>query len=220
MTVDGCQSVGQGAWSREKDLPRDERCRRRTRELASACEALGIARHRVLGVPDGAVSRLDGARARREILSEIDAFQPQVLLTFHHEGVSGHPDHVAVARFLDDAFATAAATSGREGRVPPVRLFQWGIPREKSALYQRKNLIPMRPDEIDAAVEIPEAAMNRKIEAIARHETQIAFFESLCARFDYREVSRPEYFHLRRCLDGGDTPIRTRLRDLFEGITL
>lgn len=190
-----------------KTLPRTELARLRRAELAAACEALGVREHRILGAPDGGVARVDPAWAVGEILADIRKWKPQVALTFHRRGVSGHPDHVAVAGFLDHAMAEA----GDEG---PSVCYEWGIPRGKSRLYERPNLVPLEDDEVAAVVTIDSDAMDRKIEAIRRHETQHEFFVSLEQKFDYRAVSSPEHFARGRAR----VAFAGRVTDLFEGI--
>ncbi|HEX6790316.1 MAG TPA: PIG-L deacetylase family protein [Candidatus Krumholzibacteria bacterium] len=172
-----------------KTLRPDELARRRRAELAAACDALGVSGHRILGVPDGGVRKVDAAWAVREIVDDIRHFKPQIVLTFHHLGVSGHPDHIAVAAFLDEAFALTP-----DG---PQAYYGWGIPASKVALYDRPNLVPMPEPEVVARVTPGEHAMERKIAAIRAHETQIAFFLSLQEKIDYRALSSPEHFALR-----------------------
>ncbi|HEX5133380.1 MAG TPA: PIG-L deacetylase family protein [Candidatus Krumholzibacteria bacterium] len=191
-----------------KSLAPEELARRRRIEMADACRALGVGGYRMLEIPDGRVSGMDANRAVGEILSDIERFQPQVVVTFHHRGVSGHPDHIAVAGFLDQAFA-------RSGDAGPARYYEFGIPRHKAPLYERPNLVPLNDEEIAARVDIRPEAMERKVAAIQAHVTQVAFFESLEARFDYRTVSTPEHFGLRRTRAG--RPSAT-VGDLFEGI--
>lgn len=175
------------------ELPEDELCRLRVQELARSCDALGVKSHRIVGAPDKAVASIPFDRGVAEVQKELEAIRPQVVLTFHHGGVSGHPDHIAVAGFLDAAVDRVTAAGGG-----PVRYYQWGIPRKLVSLYDRPNLVPMEEDEIAAVIDIPDDAMDRKIAAIECHETQIEFFRSLEEKFDYRSVARREHFSLRR----------------------
>ena len=191
-----------------RTLNREELARRRRAEFAAACDALGVSARRILEAPDRGVAAVDADWAIGEILDDIRRFRPQVVLTFHHLGVSGHPDHIAVAGFLDEAF-------GRAGNGGPQAYFEFGIPRHKAPLYDRPNLVPLEDEEIAAVVPIRADAMERKVEAIRRHATQIEFFESLQAKFDYREVSTPEHFALRRTRVARPA---APVGDLFEGI--
>jgi len=194
-----------------KEIPDDELCRRRRGELAGACDALGIARHRVLGVPDRGVAAAGEEWAVAEIMREIRSFGPQVLLTFHHLGVSGHPDHIAVARYLAAAFDSV----GGDGE-PPLKLQEFGIDPEKAPLYRRPNLVPLKSEEIDTVIDVPDEAMDRKIEAIRRHVTQYDAFLGMEQKFDYRSVTRPECFHLRKTRLPRSRGVE---HSLFEGIS-
>jgi len=189
-----------------REMTPGELGRRRRVELAAACDALGVRAHRIVGAPDRGLAGIDAEGAIAEIVREIEAVRPHVLLTFHHRGVSSHPDHVAVAGFLREAFRRTTA---------PQRLFEWGIARANAALYERPNLVPMEDDEIDAVIDVAPEAMARKIAAIRAHETQIAFFESLQAKFDFAKVSTPEYFMLR---ESRPSRPHTPVSDLFAGV--
>jgi LmbE family N-acetylglucosaminyl deacetylase len=189
-----------------KTLSPTELAARRRAEFSASCDALGVTGHRILGVPDGGVNRVDANWAVREIIEDIHKHRPQVVLTFHHLGVSSHPDHIAVAGFLGRAFAE---TDG------PRAYFEWGIPEDRAPLYERANLISIPESEIVARVDIGEAAMERKLGAIRAHVTQYDFFLSLQQKFDYREMATPEHFGLRR--SRGPRPGRI-LTDLWEGL--
>ena len=174
----------------------------------AACRELGVAEHRVLGAPDRGVAGVDPEWAVNEILADVRRYRPHVVLTFHHRGVSGHPDHIAVANFLEH-------TCDEAGEAGPVRSYEWGIPASKAPLYQRPSLDPPPDHEAAARVPIADAAMDRKLAAIRAHETQYDFFLSLQAKFNYREVATPEHFALRR--SRGPTVARVT-SNLFEGI--
>jgi len=75
----------------------------RERELRKAAQHLGIEVY-FLGYQDGGL-----ANTPPEILSEtiacwIDLVQPQVILTFGPEGVSGHPDHVTISHIVTQVY--------------------------------------------------------------------------------------------------------------------
>ena len=192
-----------------KELPDEELCRRRRIEAGRACVALGIAGHRIIGLPDKRVSETPLETGALLVLEEMRAVRPDVVLTFHRLGVSGHPDHLAVTRFTSEAFRLA----GEDG---PRKLYEWGIPRSKTPLYRGRRLVPLEDDEITTVVSVPPEAMERKLEAIRRHETQIEFYEELVRLFgDYRAATSEECFVLR------ETRLprpAARESDLFGGI--
>jgi LmbE family N-acetylglucosaminyl deacetylase len=191
-----------------KSLPRDELARRRRVELADACAALGVRGHRILGAPDRGVAGVDAKWAVREILDDMRRFRPHVVLTFHRGGVSGHPDHIAVANFLDRALVEAGDES-------PVACYEWGISHARAPLYQRPSLVPLADAQIAAVVDVDDAAMDRKLAAIRCHETQIEHLTNMQAKFDFRATTRPEVFARGRSRVG---VARAPVNDIFAGI--
>jgi N-acetylglucosamine malate deacetylase 2 len=191
-----------------KELAREELGRRRRLELAAACTALGVREHRILGAPDGGVAKVDRAWAVAEIVNDIRRYRPHVAMTFHRGGVSGHPDHIAVTKYLDEAIAV----SEKDG---PQVMYEWGIPRDKAPLYERPNLVPLENHEIAAVIAISDDAIDHKVAAIRAHQTQVEFFQSLEQKFDYRDMARHESFARGRSRVAVPTAPVT---DLFHGI--
>lgn len=75
----------------------------RERELRQAAELLGIEVH-FLGYPDGELAYTKPEKLLETIACWIDLVQPQVILTFGPEGVSGHPDHVTISHIVTQAY--------------------------------------------------------------------------------------------------------------------
>lgn len=74
----------------------------REQELLQAAKHLGID-VAFLGYMDGELANLDPAVLIKHIGSWIEKVQPQVILTFGPEGVSGHPDHVTISHIVTQA---------------------------------------------------------------------------------------------------------------------
>ena len=75
----------------------------RERELRQAAEHLGIEVY-FLGYPDGKLANTNPEFLLEQIACWIDLVQPQVILTFGPEGVSGHPDHVMISYIVTQAY--------------------------------------------------------------------------------------------------------------------
>ncbi|HEX6747337.1 MAG TPA: PIG-L deacetylase family protein [Longimicrobium sp.] len=152
--------------SRDPGAPREEIAAAREREQRDAAAALGVADVVFLGFPDG---RLEpGDELRGAIAREIRRFRPDLVIThFPRRALdtpieASHPDHVAVgeaalaAVFPDAANARARPELLREG-LQPHRVKEVWIPG-----YERAN------HYVDAT-----PFMERKIEAIRRHRSQV-----------------------------------------------
>ena len=75
----------------------------RERELRQAAEHLGIEVY-FLGYQDGRLANTPLEILLETIACWIDLVQPQVILTFGPEGVSGHPDHVTISHTVTKAY--------------------------------------------------------------------------------------------------------------------
>ena len=60
---------------------------------------------RMLGYADGQCSSADPDEAVRSIMELIQDVRPDVVVTFGPDGVTGHPDHIAVSRWTTAAAA-------------------------------------------------------------------------------------------------------------------
>lgn len=75
----------------------------REAELRKAAEHLGIEVY-FLGFQDGELAQTKPEILLKIIAGWIDHVQPQVILTFGPDGVSGHPDHVTISNIVTQAY--------------------------------------------------------------------------------------------------------------------
>jgi LmbE family N-acetylglucosaminyl deacetylase len=78
----------------------------RERELRQAMSIIGVDDVRLLGYADGECADADFDDAVRSIVSLIDDVRPDLIVTFGPDGITHHPDHIAVS-----SWTTAAATA-------------------------------------------------------------------------------------------------------------
>lgn len=83
--------------------------RLRESELRCAAHALGLAEVRFLDYWDGMLYDADEEYMVARLKAIIDEIRPQVVITFGPDGISGHPDHVAISRFTTLAFDQSGA---------------------------------------------------------------------------------------------------------------
>ncbi len=76
----------------------------RESELRCACAALGVERLEILGYPDGGLAGVDFDEAVSRLMAFCRETRPDVLVSYGEDGVTGHPDHVAVSRWTAAAF--------------------------------------------------------------------------------------------------------------------
>lgn len=77
----------------------------RTAELDMALSLLGVNEHYWLDYPDGGCADVAPDDAVRRIGAIIDEVQPDTVLTFAPDGMTGHADHIAVCEWTTKAVA-------------------------------------------------------------------------------------------------------------------
>lgn len=107
-----CATHGETGRRGEYDhLTREQFARLRQQELEAAAHDLGIRRPLFLDCADQQLARDCWASAMQEIIRAIRRIRPEVVITFGPDGISGHPDHVAISQIVTTAFWTADQTS-------------------------------------------------------------------------------------------------------------
>jgi LmbE family N-acetylglucosaminyl deacetylase len=82
----------------------------RERELRAAMSSLCVRDVRLLGYADGQCSSVDPERAVDSIVELIEDVRPDIIVTFGPDGITSHPDHIAVSKWT----TAAAASVGHE----------------------------------------------------------------------------------------------------------
>jgi LmbE family N-acetylglucosaminyl deacetylase len=156
--------------------------RRRRWEAAAAMAVLGVTEHCVLGFPDGALTEYE-EQGRATIGRLIDEVAPDTILTFGPDGVTFHPDHIAIYRWVTKAWEER----GRPGRLlyatPTVEHLD-----RFAELYEEWNsyMSDERPsgvseEELDLHVRLDGWLLDRKLTALSVMTSQT---RELMARID------------------------------------
>lgn len=154
----------------------------RERELRAACALVGVSDVRVVGTPDGGTEASEeGVEVIATVMREL---RPRVVVTMEPQGVTRHPDHIAVSQMTSDAFQRV---HGESDGAFPQRLYYAAIPTSGLTAFteelQRRGLPGLTapddplapqpaPDETIAAVIDVTAWYERKLSALRAHLTQ------------------------------------------------
>jgi len=177
-----CATRGEaGTIDRSAEIGRRGLAEIRTRELLGACRALGVEAPRILGLPDSGLHRLEAETLQLPFVAAIREFRPELVITFHADGISGHLDHQTVTIRAREAF-DLAADPGRwpylgEAYAAP-RLWCYTVPesRAKRITYRRLHASP--DAEVQAWIDV-RAQLGHKQAAVDAHATQKLFIENL-----------------------------------------
>ena len=138
----------------------------REAELRSAAAIIGIRDIYFLGYIDGELDKASAEEVINKVLEIMRLVQPEIVITFGPDGITGHTDHVAIGKAAAKAFERLSA----EGSGPR-KLYYVTIP--ESAVPNSSELgIATRPDEqVTISIDIT-SYLDSKIQAIAAHASQ------------------------------------------------
>lgn len=196
--VDVTATRGEGGSMDEERWPPERMADVRTAEMRRSLDILGVEEHRFL---DGPVdvdmqTPLDGSGASqvRDIMLEVE---PDTVLTFGPDGMTGHEGHKSVSRWASDAFDDVAKAGARllHAIVTPEWAETW-LPRlEPFGIFLPGTPPIAEADELAIDYTLPGDVLELKFRAIQAHESQV---EGLVGVFGdhMREWMAVEYFRL------------------------
>jgi LmbE family N-acetylglucosaminyl deacetylase len=199
----------------------------RRREDESGWRAVGRIpdRHEWFGLSDGGLADLPAGELESLIVEVFEEERPDIVMTFGPDGITGHPDHVAVGAAASVAFRRFV---GRPGpgfhrlfygaypqsaldRMNTRRLSEGRVPFDPTKVYQPRGV----PDEaiacsVDLRAEVPAVTA-----AFREHRSQWVAPWSEHSERDW--VSSAGAMHLVQAWPTRDPGVK-RLSDPFEGL--
>lgn len=170
----------------------DELAAVRERELRCACAALGIQPPRLLDYGDGTLADVNEEVAVTRVMAAVEEFSPQILLTWPPDGLSGHPDHVAVSRWTTLVFQRAEVW----GPDAPVALYHVVLPCSVAQSLGMSHLHTVPDGQVTLAVDVTPV-WEEKLAAIRCHRTQMGASPILQAPLEKQQLFLGrEYFRL------------------------
>jgi LmbE family N-acetylglucosaminyl deacetylase len=135
----------------------------RETELRCACTALGLPPPILLDYQDGQLAEADSEQLAVQILQVVKETRPQVMLTFGADGLSGHPDHIAIGQAAAEAFRRADDVAA---------LYTLAVPRSLAESLGMKQIRAVPDEAIALAVDV-SSVWDAKMSAIRCHRTQL-----------------------------------------------
>jgi len=134
----------------------------REAELEKAAVILGIRRIHFLNYIDGDLKHIEKRKLTDKVLSIMQRLDPEVVITFGPDGITGHPDHIAIGKA-----ATRAFKSLYQQNSPSKKLYYVTLAR---SIFPDAGLAT-RPDDQIITFNI-EKYLDVKIKAIETHKSQ------------------------------------------------
>jgi len=171
-----CATRGEkGADRLNRNLDPDQMAQIRISELKKACSILGC-QCECFNYPDGMLDQLDFEKLVAELAGKIDHYQPEVVLTFGKEGISGHRDHITIGK--------AAVAAMEQASHKPQEIWRVSMPasaivdfndhlakRKVHHSYFKEQPLKGVPDEQLLKIDVKKYAQ-RKHQALKAHQSQ------------------------------------------------
>ena len=166
-------SAGEHGTSDPEAWPPARLGRVRRWEAGAAMAVLGVTEHGILGLPDGELAHHDG-QGRRLVGRLLDEVRPDTILTFGPEGNTYHPDHIAVHRWVTEAWEARGRPSRLLYSTPTVEhLARFRDVYESWGMYMSDERPAGVPEaELTIHVRLDGPALDRKLAALHAMATQ------------------------------------------------
>ena len=173
--------------------PPDRLAALRRDELRTSLAILDVHEHHVFGYPDGGCSRLD---ATDRIIDIIDDVQPDTIVTFGPEGMTGHPDHRAVSTWTTTAWqAGGCRASLWYATLTPEFHTAWGALNDDVGLWADIDRPPcVDEDDLVHSIRLDGDFLDQKIAALRAHASQTAPLVAFAGVDTFRDWWRTESF--------------------------
>lgn len=162
-----CATRGEAGQSAGLAETREALAALRSEELRCSAATLGVGELVLLDYPDGGGERWDLAALAADLAAAICRIRPDVVITFDDQGITRHPDHMAVHR------AVRLALEGATDRFGVRRLFYQVVTCPEEASPEGPTYACVSPETVDVTADI-RAFEPVKRAALRCHRTQAA----------------------------------------------
>lgn len=169
--------------------PGDDLAATRRIEQANSCEILGITDYQVLSIPDGGLKHKE-VEVKEIITSQIALFNPTHVVTLEPDGIYGHPDHIALSKFVTEIIASPAKLL--YATIPPFK-----EKRPVSKMSEKPEINPIPPE---FCLKLEKTETEAKIVSLRAHRTQFGLLDTSSQSFGFFKATKlldNEYFTYR-----------------------
>jgi LmbE family N-acetylglucosaminyl deacetylase len=168
----------------------------RALELAGCLRILGVTEHHWLGYRDGECAAADPGPAVSRLCELIEQVDPDTVLTFGPDGITGHPDHCAVSAWATAAFDRTASPGARllYAAIEDQHVPRWAWLDERFDVFLPGYPITTSADRLAVELLLDPRTAARKVRALAAQTTQTAGIIAALGWDCYRAWVGQEWF--------------------------
>ena len=189
---------GEGGSMDEERWPTDTMAEVREAELMACLEILGVREHIWLDLPDIDMDTPLPESGYERVLGLMTEVQPQTVLTFGPDGMTGHHAHMSASAWATRAFETVAPPGA--GLYYATNTQEWAdefVPIYNAFDVFRPGTPPVTPrDELGIDFPLPPDVLELKLQAIQAHESQVGGMVEAFGEDIFRRAMKEEYYAL------------------------
>jgi LmbE family N-acetylglucosaminyl deacetylase len=146
----------------------------RQHELRASLAALDVTEHHLLGLTDGTLAAQPAEAITGQLARLISTVEPDTIVSFGPDGMTGHEDHQTVSAWSTAAHAAAAPQSRLlYAAITEEFVRAWEPRREQFNIFLTEGLPQCTPDsELAVSLRLGPAAVDRKIVALRAQASQ------------------------------------------------
>ena len=187
-------TAGDAGESADEDRwPRAQLGTIRRREIADSLAVLAIEDHIWLDLDDGGVADVDQSTGVGLLAAAIERVQPDTVLTFGPDGMTGHPDHIAIGDW-----ATKAAAMVRGDRCQVLAATKTPAWLEAFAQVNQGIIAPdppcTPPEDLALCVHLEGDLLDTKLRALRAQASQTSGLISALGESTYRAWVATEFW--------------------------
>lgn len=168
----------------------------RERELRSAMRVIGVSDVRIFGLADGDCERADSATMTAAVADVIGQVDPDVVVTFGPDGITGHPDHQAVSRWTIGAWRRWPSTELLLATMTDEFLDRNRGLNERIGLSMGPPLYSIPEHDLALHVQPSPEEQRRKSQVLDAHASQTTALVDLVGRRAFDDWWSHEMFRL------------------------
>jgi LmbE family N-acetylglucosaminyl deacetylase len=171
------------------------RSAQRQSELRCAMARIGVTDVRFLGIADGEVASAPAGAVVSELAGIIGDADPDVIVSFGPDGVTGHTDHVANSHLVTQAWVANPVGDLWYAAKTDEWLAEWRQLHDEFGVWMTGEPTGVRSNEVELIIDLEGDALDTKRAVLAEHRSQTeglaaAFGEDRYRRWICQEVFR------------------------------
>jgi LmbE family N-acetylglucosaminyl deacetylase len=193
----------QGTSDYERWPPGERLAAVRTKELEASLAELGLTEHIWLDYPDGRCDEVDEYEPVARLVAILRDVRPDTVLTFGPDGMTGHPDHIAVSRWMTAALpqAETAAALHYATHTPEWVARFWEGNDEVQQLVSMGGGPPATPrGEASLHLDVTGELLQRKLRAVRCQVSQVEPLLEHMSEAEFEAVLTEETFRAATAL--------------------